>query len=61
MFTLVYELVLYDLLGWTSQTNDYLGLEALALAITTVLMVIAVVGLFKIAIYLLSLPFRFFV
>lgn len=61
MFTLVYELVLYDFLGWTSQTNDYLGLEALALAITTVIMVIATIGLFKIAVLLLSLPFRFFV
>jgi hypothetical protein len=60
MFTLIYELVLYDFLGWTSQTNEYLNLESLALAITTVLMVIATIGIFKIAVILLSIPFRFF-
>ena len=58
MFATIYELILIDLLGWTTSTNSAYGLESLALAITTVIMVIAVIGLFNIVVALLSVPFR---
>lgn len=58
MFATIYELILIDLLGWTISTNSAYGLESLALAITTVIMVIAVIGLFNIVVALLSVPFR---
>jgi hypothetical protein len=58
MFNTVYELILNQLLGYTANTPELYDLPALALAITTVIMVIAVIGLFNIAVALLSLPFR---
>lgn len=58
MFDTIYQLVLNDLLGYTVNTPALYDLPALALSITTVIMVIAVLGLFNIAVALLSVPFR---
>lgn len=61
MFDTIYQLVLNDLLGYTANTPALYDLPALALSITTVIMVIAVIGLFNIVVALISMPFGWFV
>ena len=59
MFDMLYELVLYDLLQYVpEQSYQLLNHEMLALVITTVLMLVIVYAIFKIAVLLISLPFR---
>jgi hypothetical protein len=56
MFQALYDLVLYDILGYTG-VNDLPYLE-LAHLFSIILMTFTVFGLFKLALYLAFWPFR---
>lgn len=58
MFDLLYELVLYDLLGYTQNSYQVLSHQSIAVVVTTIFMLILVWGIFKIGLFLLTFPFR---
>jgi hypothetical protein len=58
MFQLLYDMVLIDLLGYTDTAPEILNIPTLALVLTTILMILAVFTIFKVALALLSLPFK---
>jgi len=58
MFQLLYDMVLIDLLGYTDNAPDILNIPTLALVLTTILMILIVFTIFKVALVLLSLPFK---
>jgi hypothetical protein len=51
-------MVLIDLLGYTDNAPEILNIPTLALVLTTILMILAVFTIFKVALALLSLPFK---
>jgi len=58
MFQLLYDMVLIDLLGYTDNAPEILNIPTLALVLTTILMILIVFTIFKVALVLLSLPFK---
>jgi hypothetical protein len=58
MFQLLYDMVLIDLLGYTDTAPEILNIPTLALVLTTILMILIVFTIFKVALVLLSLPFK---
>ena len=58
MFQLLYDMVLIDLLGYTDTAPEILNIPTVALVLTTILMILAVFTIFKVALALLSLPFK---
>jgi len=58
MFQLLYDMVLIDLLGYTDTAPDILNIPTLALVLTTILMILIIFTIFKVALVLLSLPFK---
>jgi len=58
MFQLLYDMVLIDLLGYTDNAPEILNIPTVALVLTTILMILAVFTIFKVALALLSLPFK---
>ena len=58
MFQLLYDMVLIDLLGYTDNAPEILNIPTLALVLTTILMILIIFTIFKVALVLLSLPFK---
>ena len=58
MFQLLYDMVLIDLLGYTDTAPEILNIPTLALVLTTILMILIIFTIFKVALVLLSLPFK---
>jgi len=58
MIDLMYEVILYDLLGYTVNSYEVIPYHSIALVLTIILSIIFVFGFFKLALFLLTFPFR---